>query len=72
MLQCRRDAEAARHEVESAQRLLRSCTQPQGSASLARRGGAVQPLVERLQAAYADIWQLRLLQGLEKLKVCHL
>ena len=56
--------------MESAQRLLRSCLQPQGGAALARRGGAVQPLVERLQGAYADIWQLRLLQGLEKLKVC--
>ena len=34
-----------------------------------RRRGAVQPLVERLQAAYADIWQLKLLLGLDKLKV---
>ena len=28
----------------------------------------MQLLVKRLQAAYTDIWQLRLLQGLEKLK----
>ncbi len=55
--------------MESTQRLLRSCLQPQGGTGMARRGGAVQRLVERLQAAYADIWQLKLLQGLEKLKV---
>lgn len=40
-----------------------------------RRSGAVQPLVDRLQGAYADIWQLKLLQGFDKLKVgwmaCH-
>lgn len=69
LLQCDREAEAARHEVDSAQRLLRRCLQPQGGAAVARRGGAVQPLAERLQAAYSDIWQLKLLQGLEKLKV---
>ena len=68
LLQRDREAEAARHEVDSTQRLLRRCLQPQGGAVLARRGGAVQPLVERLQAAYTDIWQLRFLQGLEKLK----
>ena len=55
--------------MDSTQRLLRSCLQPQGSTGMARRGSAVQRLVERLQAAYADIWQLKLLQGLEKLKV---
>lgn len=69
-LQPDREEEAARHELESAQRLLNSCLQPQSSAAAVRRGSAVQPLVERLQGAYADIWQLKLLQGLNKLKVC--
>lgn len=70
LLQPGREEEAARHELESAQRLLNSCLQPHSSAAAVRRGSAVQPLVERLQGAYADIWQLKLLQGLSKLKVC--
>ena len=70
LLQPDREEEAARHELESAQRLLNSCLQPQSSAAAVRRGSAVQLLVERLQGAYADIWQLKLLQGLNKLKVC--
>ena len=65
----KREEEAARRELDSAERLLRSCLRPRSGPAAVRRRGAVQPLVERLQAAYADIWQLKLLQGLDKLKV---
>ena len=64
-----REEEAARRELDSAERLLRSCLRPRGGPAAAHRRGVVQPLVERLQAAYTDIWQLKLLQGLDKLKV---
>ena len=64
-----REEEAARRELDSAERLLRSCLRPRGGPAAVRRSGAVQPLVERLQAAYADIWQLKLLQGFDKLTV---
>ncbi len=70
-----REEEATRRELESAERLQRSCLRPRGGPAAVRRSGAVQPLVDRLQGAYADIWQLKLLQGFDKLKVgwmaCH-
>jgi hypothetical protein len=66
-----REEEAARGEMEGAQQLLRVCLEPPspGIAAAVQDSGAIGPLLERLQDAYADIWQLHFMSGLGKLQV---
>ena len=66
-----REEEAARAEMEGAQQLLRVCLEPPspGIAAAVQDSGAMGPLLERLQDAYGDIWQLHFMSGLGKLQV---
>ena len=56
-------------ELETAERLLSRCSEA-GSAGAAQvQSGAARQLMQRLQAAYADMWQLQLREGLTELLV---
>jgi hypothetical protein len=61
--------DVARLELETAERLLSRCSGA-GSAGAAQvQSGAARKLMQRLQAAYADMWQLQLREGLAELLV---
>lgn len=64
-----RKDDVARLELETAERLLSRCSGA-GSAGAAQvQSGAARKLMQRLQAAYADMWQLQLREGLAELLV---
>ncbi len=59
----------AQQELETAERLLSRCSGGDSSGAAQVQSGAARQLMQRLQAAYADMWQLQLREGLHELLV---
>ncbi|CAL8462876.1 g2410 [Coccomyxa elongata] len=62
-----REDEAARQELDTAERLLSRCTGADNSGGAQVQSGAARQLMQRLQAAYSHVWQLQLREGLAEL-----